>query len=133
MGGLAHEDYRSFNNDRRTHPQKAFIDGDLVERLLDMSPADQCSAIHYLNDEITNTLTATTAASGNKPKPNGPTTAAAAAASASSGRVADTNKANNDFLSHLTAGETSIFNPSHTALHSLESVLHRVEDFARLH
>ncbi len=38
IGGLGHEDYRAFSSVRKTLPRKGFVDGDLVETLLDLPP-----------------------------------------------------------------------------------------------
>ncbi|KAI9141453.1 mono-functional DNA-alkylating methyl methanesulfonate N-term-domain-containing protein [Paraphysoderma sedebokerense] len=37
VGGLSHKEWRSFSNERKTVPPKGFIDGDLVETILDLS------------------------------------------------------------------------------------------------
>lgn len=37
VGGLSHEQWRSFNNDRRSAEAKSFVDGDLIESFLDLS------------------------------------------------------------------------------------------------
>ena len=41
VGGLDHKFWRSFATDRRTSPAVGFIDGDLVETFLDLSPEQQ--------------------------------------------------------------------------------------------
>ncbi|KAG8497706.1 hypothetical protein CXB51_006856 [Gossypium anomalum] len=37
VGGLSHEQWRSFNNEKRTAEAKNFLDGDLIESFLDLS------------------------------------------------------------------------------------------------
>ncbi|CAI0545441.1 unnamed protein product [Linum tenue] len=37
VGGLSHEQWRSFNNEKRTADAKNFLDGDLIESFLDLS------------------------------------------------------------------------------------------------
>ncbi|CAA7054607.1 unnamed protein product [Microthlaspi erraticum] len=37
VGGLSHEQWRSFNHDRRSAEAKGFLDGDLIESFLDLS------------------------------------------------------------------------------------------------
>ncbi|KAE8668377.1 DNA damage-binding protein 1 [Hibiscus syriacus] len=37
VGGLSHEQWRSFNNEKRTSEAKYFLDGDLIELFLDLS------------------------------------------------------------------------------------------------
>lgn len=38
IGGLSHSKYRSFHNEHQTRPCTQFVDGDLVERFLDLKP-----------------------------------------------------------------------------------------------
>lgn len=37
VGGLSHEQWRSFSNERKTNDAKNFLDGDLIESFLDLS------------------------------------------------------------------------------------------------
>ncbi|PQP97621.1 hypothetical protein Pyn_18225 [Prunus yedoensis var. nudiflora] len=37
VGGLSHEQWRSFNNEKKTVDAKNFLDGDLIESFLDLS------------------------------------------------------------------------------------------------
>lgn len=37
MGGLSHEQWRSFCNERKTVDARNFLDGDLIESFLDLS------------------------------------------------------------------------------------------------
>lgn len=39
VGGLDHADFRAFRNERKVSESRGFIDGDLVEAFLDLSPA----------------------------------------------------------------------------------------------
>jgi len=45
VGGLSHEQWRSFNNEKKTVDAKNFLDGDLIESFLDLSrsPMDEIS------------------------------------------------------------------------------------------
>lgn len=52
IGHFSHDDCRSFNNDRRSHAQRAFIDGDLVERILDLSSEELESIVRRVNDDL---------------------------------------------------------------------------------
>ncbi len=52
VGGLSHEDYRSFYNTRRITPQKNFVDGDLVERFLDLGKREMNAVVSHVNDEM---------------------------------------------------------------------------------
>lgn len=63
IGGFSHEDFRSFCNDRRSQAQRGFIDGDLVERVLDLSPTDVEAITRRVNDDLTGLVSATATAS----------------------------------------------------------------------
>jgi len=52
ISGLSHEDSRMFQNNRRSSPKKNFIDGDLVERFLDLSHEDMQAAMKIINSEL---------------------------------------------------------------------------------
>jgi hypothetical protein len=39
VGGFDHESWRRFKDERHVYPSSGFIDGDLVEALLDLPPA----------------------------------------------------------------------------------------------
>jgi len=41
VGGFAHDQWRYFSNERKSVPSRGFIDGELVERYLDLKPAQQ--------------------------------------------------------------------------------------------
>ena len=45
MGGLAHIDWRSFDNDRKVQDSRGFIDGDLVERFCEVCQFDHCATV----------------------------------------------------------------------------------------
>ena len=44
MGGLDHDAWRSFRDERRSEASHNFIDGDLIEAFLDLAP-DQAAAV----------------------------------------------------------------------------------------
>ena len=48
IGGLSHQEWRSFKNDRKTQKSFNFIDGDLIESVLDLSREDQQQIAHWL-------------------------------------------------------------------------------------
>jgi DNA damage-binding protein 1 len=39
VGELSHQEWRSFNSDKKEEPKKGFIDGDFIETFLDLAPA----------------------------------------------------------------------------------------------
>ncbi|KAJ6886503.1 hypothetical protein NC651_027013 [Populus alba x Populus x berolinensis] len=51
VGGLSHEHWRSFNNEKKTVDAKNFLDGDLIETFLDLS--------HSRMEEIGKTMNTT--------------------------------------------------------------------------
>jgi hypothetical protein len=104
VGGLSHDDYRGFFNERRSHPQRNFIDGDLVERVLDLDRDDLDAVLRQLNDDLS---------ASSLPKPS-------ASATSSSYSLA-------------AYATTSIFAPSDEKGVTVEECLRRVEEIARLH
>lgn len=52
VGGLSHNEWRSFHNERRNTSHKHFIDGDLVETFLDISRENQIVITRQLNDDL---------------------------------------------------------------------------------
>lgn len=52
VGGLSHKEWRSFSNDRKCGDQVNVIDGDLVERFLELSPADKARVVLAINNEL---------------------------------------------------------------------------------
>ena len=144
MGGFAHEDYRSFCNERRTHSQKAFIDGDLIEHLLDLSHEEQEAIVRQFNNEYALSLSSAQSSSNTTACGTGTGTSLSSmgvSPSASQGQnnVKKENQdkrstMSTDMMSHLVS-ETSIFHPNHkqTKLYTVDEIIHKVEDFARLH
>ncbi len=55
MGGLLHEDFRCFRNEWRTCPQKGIVDGDLIERLVELDPLEIKKVVRQLNDNLAKT------------------------------------------------------------------------------
>ena len=107
VGGLAHDDYRAFSTERRSHPACGFIDGDLVERLLDLPDPDIRTVIRAFNTELEQikAIQASTVVKGGGSSidPSSHTTSAV--------------------LTGLSA----------KPLYSVEEVIRRVEDMSRLH
>ncbi len=52
INGLSHEDSRMFQNNRRSSPKKNCVDGDLVERFLDLNHEDMQAAVKIINSEL---------------------------------------------------------------------------------
>jgi DNA damage-binding protein 1 len=54
-GGLSHDDWRGFCNERRSNPQKNMIDGDLVEQFLDLDRETLDHVVRQMNDDLATT------------------------------------------------------------------------------
>lgn len=109
VGNLSHDDFRAFNNDRRTSAQRNFVDGDLVEKFLDLDRPDLEAVARQLNDELE---------------------AHSALQQRSAGGLGGASGG-----SHSSAGTNSmsIFTqPDRTEL-SVEEIVRRVEEIARMH
>ena len=52
ISGLSHDDSRMFQNSRKSSPKKNCIDGDLVERFLDLNHEDMQAAMKIINLEL---------------------------------------------------------------------------------
>jgi DNA damage-binding protein 1 len=110
IGGLNHREWRSFQNDVRTAPQRCMVDGDLVEMLLEVDRQLLEGLVREINDEV-NAATATmNAASSGGLKANGTSTV--------------TTSSTGSMLLNLANERIEL---------SVEDVLHRVEDISRLH
>jgi DNA damage-binding protein 1 len=48
VGGLDHATWRAFRDERRSEACRAFIDGDLVESFLDLSPELAAQAVELM-------------------------------------------------------------------------------------
>jgi hypothetical protein len=105
IGGLSHNDWRSFYNERRSAPHKNFIDGDIVESFIDMSRDNQVVIVRQLNDEL-NALAA-------------PPTVTGLASAAAGGNTS-------------VASIAAVLNMKEVAL-TVDEVIRRVEDIARMH
>ena len=56
VGGLSHEEWRSFFHERRGRQQgykRNTIDGDLIEKFLDLNQSTMEMVTKYVNDELT--------------------------------------------------------------------------------
>jgi DNA damage-binding protein 1 len=53
VGGLEHAQWRAFSNERRTEEARGFIDGDLVEQLLDLPPERQAQVAAAMGEGVT--------------------------------------------------------------------------------
>jgi DNA damage-binding protein 1 len=40
VGGLEHAEFRAFRSERKVSESRGFVDGDLIETFLDLSPSD---------------------------------------------------------------------------------------------
>jgi hypothetical protein len=117
IGGLSHEEFRRFCNERRSSPQRNLVDGDLIEHFLDLSPSDAELVVKQLSEDLTAWL-------NNKPVAgNKRALSATAATGASSSTSAGVN----------ATTSTSIFNMAQPVSISVEECMRRVEDMARLH
>lgn len=54
-GGLSHDDWRGFCNERRSNPQRNMIDGDLVEQFLDLDRETLDHVVRQMNDDLATT------------------------------------------------------------------------------
>ena len=54
-GGLSHDDWRSFYNERRVHPQRNMVDGDLVEQFLDLDRETLDLVVRQMNGDLATT------------------------------------------------------------------------------
>eukprot|EP01038_Epipyxis_sp_PR26KG_P006417 gene6417-8834_t len=105
IGDPNHFEWRSFQNSLRTSPQRNMIDGDLVEMLLELDKEEWNSIAKEVNDELNNYLITMNA------KVNG-----------SDNNIIGT--AENAFAGLLAQDKVSL---------SVEDIIRRVEDIARLH
>ena len=111
IGGLNHREWRNFQNDLRSAPQRNVVDGDLVEMILEFDREKLESVVREVNDE----LNAATAAL------NSPNSGSSAKANGSN---PITTSSTGNMLLHLATDKINL---------SVEEVLHRVEDMSRLH
>lgn len=51
IGGLKHEDFRSYRGQRNTHASRGFIDGDLIESFSDLDSSKMSLVVDEMNDE----------------------------------------------------------------------------------
>jgi len=49
IGGFKHEEYRAFMGERRLHPSRGFVDGDLIESFLDLSRSQMQDVVKHMN------------------------------------------------------------------------------------
>ena len=108
IGGLSHNDWRSFDNGRRVGPQKNFIDGDLIETFLDLTIDYQQIIVKQLNDDLISKK-------HNIKKGSATTIQASVSANAN----------------NVTSLETLLTTNEHQ--YELEEILRKVEDIIRLH
>jgi DNA damage-binding protein 1 len=52
VGGLSHDDWRSFNNERRSYSQRNMVDGDLVEQFSDLDREQLEQVVRQMNDDL---------------------------------------------------------------------------------
>ena len=53
IGGVTHEEFRSFEAEKRLHPSVNFIDGDLVESFLDLAKDEMLAVVEHMNSDGT--------------------------------------------------------------------------------
>ncbi|KAJ9531675.1 hypothetical protein QJQ45_021824 [Haematococcus lacustris] len=51
VGGLSHSEWRAWCNERKTSEARGFVDGDLVEMFLDLSPADASRVVALMGHD----------------------------------------------------------------------------------
>ena len=51
IGGLSHSKFRNFENDRKSGEYRKFIDGDLVESFLDLTPRQMGDVVKIMADD----------------------------------------------------------------------------------
>jgi DNA damage-binding protein 1 len=122
IGGFAHEDYRSFQNEMRSSPQKNVLDGDVIETLLDLNK-DQLEMIcKEINEELSaNASAATVGNAGNSPNATSTSSGGGQANTTSSAGPAGSG---GPFVTNLIASRVQF---------TSEDIYRRVEDMARLH
>lgn len=54
-GGLSHDDWRTFYNERRINPQRNMVDGDLVEQFLDLDRETLDLVVRQMNGDLATT------------------------------------------------------------------------------
>lgn len=52
VGDMKHEDWRKFKNDYNSRPSSMFIDGDLVEKFLDLTESEKSRLLTNVQGEI---------------------------------------------------------------------------------
>jgi DNA damage-binding protein 1 len=110
IGGLNHREWRSFQNDLRSAPQRNMVDGDLVEMLLEYDKETLAGIVREINDEVNAATAAINAAASGGVKANGSTSV--------------TTSPTGNMLLSLAEMKIDL---------SVEDVLHRIEDISRLH
>jgi DNA damage-binding protein 1 len=107
VGGLSHDEFRTFNNDRRASAVRNTIDGDLVEMFLDLSKEDMEQVVARLNEEFLTKSEGTPA----------PVTSSSTASSSST----------------MDAENSDSNSQRNLAIWTIEDVTLKVEEMARLH
>ena len=148
VGGLNHLDWRMFRNELRSAPQRQVVDGDLVETLLDL-PQELLERVTLaLNSELNISL-ANTSASGSALKAGAGGVGDAGGAAAAAGLNASPSSAAAVGAGVATSGAASVDTAASSSSSSagallasiaseklaltVEDVVRRVEDMARLH
>jgi hypothetical protein len=108
--GLLHEDWRTFVNDYRTSNMKNIIDGDLVESLLDMDRQKLVLIVKEINDELTSMML-----TSSNPNPHNTT---------SMMNQVSGSESTSALIHHLATNRIQF---------TVEEIISRIEDIARLH
>lgn len=106
--GFSHEDWRSFQNESRSSPQKNVIDGDLVELLLDLSKEELIEVTKDVNEELSKLIQS----------------GANNSSSSAAGSSANSSESASALISSLVTSKVQF---------TAEEIIRRVEDIARLH
>lgn len=51
VGDFSHEEFRTFDAERRVHPAHGFVDGDLVESFLDLDRGTMQAVVKAMNND----------------------------------------------------------------------------------
>lgn len=116
VGGIRHSDYRSLRADRRVHPCRGFIDGDLVESFLDLREKEMKLVIKHMNDDGGWCCARSNKAGGNMDEKE---------EQESEGDIMMSKENRESSSSSVSGGAEKML--------SLENVLTRVEEMSRLH
>ena len=137
IGGFAHEDWRTFQNEMRSSPAKNILDGDLIEMFLDLNKDQVEILTKEINEELshhyqalasngsnTNNNNNNNSNNLNQSLPPQPPQGPGSSSASSSLPVPPVVGGDHQFVSNLLANRVHF---------SSEEIYRRIEDIARLH